>query len=103
MSSFKVYIQPDAGKEIDRLPGYVRQRIRRAVIGLREDPEPASAVQLNYDLGAEREIWRLRLDTWRAVYVVDRKWSGVYVLAVRKRPPYQYEDLTSLLVDLERS
>ena len=103
MSPFKVYIQPDAGKEIDRLPGHIRQRIRRAVVSLREDPEPESAVQLSYDLGPGREIWRLRLDTWRVVYVVDREWSGVYVLAVRKRPPYQYEDLSSLLADLEES
>lgn len=101
MSARKVYILPSAGKEIDRLPGHVRQRVRRAVLDLRENPEPDSAIQLRHDLGSGREIWRLRLDTWRVVYVLDREWDSVYVLAVRKRPPYQYEDLASLLVDLE--
>ena len=101
ITSYKVYILPQASKEIDRLPGHVRQRVRRAVIGLRDDPKPADGIQLNFDLGAERELWRLRLDTWRVVYLIDHEWGRVYVLAVRKRPPYQYEDLTSLLTDVE--
>jgi len=101
MSSFKVYVLPNASKEIDRLPGHVRQRIRGAVVGLREDPEAVSSVQLSYDLGLGREIWRLRLDTWRVVYLIDREWGSVYVLAVRKRPPYQYEDLALWLADVE--
>lgn len=101
MSSFKVYVLPNAGKEIDHLPGHVRQRVRRAVVGLRENPEPVSSVQLSYDLGPGREIWRLRLNTWRVVYLIDREWGSVYVLAARKRPPYQYEDLASLLADVE--
>jgi mRNA-degrading endonuclease RelE of RelBE toxin-antitoxin system len=97
----RVYVLPSAGKEIDRLSGHVRQRIRRAVLGLRDNAEPDSAIQLRHDLGSGHEIWRLRLDTWRVVYVLDREWGSVYVLAVRKRPPYQYEDLASLLADLE--
>ena len=99
--SYKVYILPRAGKEIDRLPGHMRQRIRRAVIGLRDDPRPVYGMQLDCDLAPGREVWRLRLDAWRVVYLIDRKWGGVYVLAVRKRPPYKYEDLTSLLVDVD--
>jgi mRNA-degrading endonuclease RelE of RelBE toxin-antitoxin system len=95
--SYKVYILPQASQEIDRLPGHVRQRVRRAVIGLRDDPKPALGIQL--DLGAGRELWRLRLDTWHLVYLLDRDWGTIYVLAVRKRPPYQYEDLASLVAD----
>jgi mRNA interferase RelE/StbE len=101
ITSYKVYILPQASKEIDRLPGHVRQRVRRAVIGLRDDPKPASGTQPDFDLGAGREVWRLRLDLWRVIYLIDHAWGGVYVLAVRKRPPYHYENLASLLTDVE--
>ena len=56
---------------------------------------------MEYDLGPKRELWRLRLDAWRVVYLVDQEWDQVYVLAARKRPPYQYEDLASLLTEVD--
>jgi len=42
----------------------------------------------------------LRLDNWRVVYVIDDLWEIITVLAVRKRPPYNYDDLRELLEDL---
>ena len=86
---------------MDRLPGHVRQRVRRAVIGLRENPRPADGLPLGIDLGAGRELWRLRIDAWRVIYLIDSNWDRVYVLAARRRPPYQYEDLESLLTEVE--
>ncbi len=94
---YQVYVLPQARREIDRLPGHIRQRLRRAVVGLRDDPCPPGSKQLTYDAGPERELWRWRLDPWRVVYLVDREWGRVYVLTVRRRPPYQYEDLAALL------
>ncbi len=44
---------------------------------------------------------RLRLDRWRVIYVVDDNWEEVGVLAIRKRPPYDYSDLDELLSDLD--
>jgi len=34
------------------------------------------------------------------VYVIDEEWELVTVLAVRKRPPYDYEDLKELLAEI---
>jgi hypothetical protein len=45
-------------------------------------------------------VRRLRLERWRVVYVVDEEWSEIGVLAVRKRPPYDYRDLPELLSEL---
>jgi mRNA interferase RelE/StbE len=42
----------------------------------------------------------LRLDKWRIVYQVSDIESTVDVLAVRKRPPYDYGDLEQLLGDV---
>jgi mRNA interferase RelE/StbE len=100
MPRYSVYIRPDAHKEIDCLPGHVRQRVRRAVLSLQDDPRPSQGKCMEYGLGPQQELWRLRLDAWRVVYLIDQEWSQVYVLAVRKRPPYQYEDLTELLTEV---
>ncbi len=56
MSACRVYIRPEAWREIKELPGHLRQRVRRA----------------------------------NDEHAVD-------VLGVRKRPPYDYGDLTALL------
>lgn len=101
IGSYKVYVLPRADKEIDRLPGPMRQRVRRAVIGLRDNPQPVPGTKLDFELGARRELWRLRLDNWRVVYVIDHALGRGYVLAVRKRPPYQYGDLESFLSGVE--
>ena len=47
------------------------------------------------------EARRLRLDRWRVIYVVDEEWAEIGVLAVRKRPPYEYDDLSELLAELD--
>ena len=47
------------------------------------------------------ELRRLRLDNWRIVYAITEADKIVDVLAVRKRPPYDYEDLQTLLGDFE--
>jgi mRNA interferase RelE/StbE len=43
------------------------------------------------------EARRLRIDQWRVVYTIDSEWEVITVLAVRKRPPYNYEDLQALI------
>jgi len=100
MPRYNVYVRPEARKEIDRLAGHVRERVRRAVLGLQDDPRPSQGKCMEYDLGPSRQLWRLRLEAWRVVYLIDQEWNQVYVLGVRKRPPYQYEDLASLLDEM---
>jgi mRNA interferase RelE/StbE len=46
------------------------------------------------------ELRRIRMDPWRVVYVVSDAEAWVWVLAVRKRPPYDYEDLEELLTTI---
>jgi mRNA interferase RelE/StbE len=100
MSRYTVYVVPQAWKEIKALPGYMRQRAKRAVDGLTSDPRPGGSKQLDFpDL--EPELHRLRLGRWRIVYAVWEREQAVDVLAVRKRPPYDYGDLESLLAGIE--
>ena len=43
------------------------------------------------------ELRRLRLAAWRLVYLVEDEATLVTELAIRKRPPYQCDDLDELL------
>lgn len=95
--SYHLWIKNEAKSEVRKLPGNMRQRIRRAIKDLADDPRPSYSRQMRSPEGIEQEVRRIRLDPWRVIYVVDEEFSEVGVLAVRKRPPYDYKDLLSLL------
>ncbi len=106
MSSYSVYVTPDAWREIKDAPGVVRQRLRRAIDGLESEPRqsngrPLDLSELAPDLSADQQVWRLRLDNWRVVYLVNDMEKTVDVLAVRRRPPYDYGDLSRLLSEID--
>ena len=96
MSQYRLYVTPEALEEIKDLPGNVRQRIRQAVKALAKHPHPAQYKQLAFD-DPDRQLCRLRLDNWRIVYAITETEKTIDVLAVRKRPPYDYGDLAQLL------
>lgn len=99
MSQFRVYVTPEALIEIKDLPGNVRQRIRQAIRVLSQQPQPANSKQLQFN-NPDRQLFRIRLDNWRIVYAVTQSENTIDVLAVRKRPPYDYGDLSQLLEEL---
>ena len=96
VSQYTVYVTPRAWQEIQRLPGNVRQRVRRAVDALAGDPRPPHSARLDAS-ETDNEIWRLRMDRWRIVYGIDEQARTLDVLSVRRRPPYDYGDLTKLI------
>ena len=98
MSRYTVYVIPRAWQEIKDLPGHMRQRVRRAVDGLAEDPHPPRSRRLRTEW-VTPELYRLRLDRWRIVYGITEEYKVVDLLAVRKRPPYDYGDLEELLAE----
>lgn len=81
------------------LPGHMRQRVKHAVDAFEQDPRPAKSKKLNVP-GIPWELRRLRLDRWRIVYAITESEKWVDVLAVRRRPPYDYGDLQELLKNL---
>ena len=98
MSRYKVYVVPNAWKEIKDLPGNVRQRVRRTIDALAQDPRPPRSKALDAP-GFTVELRRFRLDRRRIVYAITEADETVDVLAVRKRPPYDYGDLERLVED----
>ena len=99
MSHYQVFATPRALKETRDLPGHVRQRVKRAIKALADDPRPSGSKELDVS-DLEHEVRRLKLDKWRVLYAVTEVDNAVDVLAVRKRPPYDYGDLEALLREL---
>lgn len=94
--SHAVFVTPQAWHEMKTLPGNVRQRVKREVDGLRSNPRPPQSKQLAVAVTGV-SLFRVRLDRWRLIYALNDDEKQVYVLAIRKRPPYTYDDLDELL------
>jgi mRNA interferase RelE/StbE len=100
VSGYTIYITPATFREIKTLPGNVKQRVSRVIQSLASNPRPSESRKLDTP-EFTAELWRLRLDQWRIVYAITEDYKTVDILAVRKRPPYDYGDLETLLEELE--
>ncbi len=104
MGSYRVEITNAARREIRNLPGNMRHLIFREIQALENNARPYSSKGMrstrNFEIPSGIKLRRIRMDRWRVVYVVEQNLSLVTVLAIRKRPPYQYEDLEELLEEV---
>jgi len=97
--SYDLFLEAEVHAARRELPGNVRQRMRRAIDDLRAMPRPAESRPLDttgIDLPSGIELRRIRIDRWRIVYAVSDAERWVWLLAIRRRPPYDYEDLPDL-------
>src|SRR5262245_45198154 len=104
--SYEVFVEPEIHRDRERIPGNFRQRVRSAITKLGTEPRPASSQPLDtldIQVPPGIELRRLRLDPWRVVYAIHEQEKWVWVLALRRRPPYDYDDLLDLLSRLDRS
>jgi len=102
MASYRVEVTRDVHKEVRDLPGHVRQRVVRAMQALQQEPRPGNSklldtTNIGVPLQPNTELRRVRIESWRMVYFIEDEPKLISVLAIRKRPPYQYEDLEQLL------
>ena len=96
----KVYLEPDFHAARKSLPGNIRQRIQKSIDSLANEPRPPESRLLDVeglDVPLAIELRRLRIDAWRLVYAVCPEADWVWVLAIRKRPPYDYKDLQGIV------
>ncbi len=79
-----------ARHDLIRLPGNYRQRLRRVIEALAEQPTPPSAKVLRERPGR----YRIRVDHWRLIYRGDDADGGVLILRVRRKTgPETYDDI----------
>lgn len=101
--SHDLFLEPEVHASRDELPGNMRQRVRRAISSLATAPRPPESAAMHVadlDLRAGVELRRIRMERWRIVYAVCDAERWVWVLAVRRRPPYGYGDLRELIARL---
>ncbi len=67
---YDLYIETEVHNARQALPGHIRQRLRRMIDALAQEPRPSASHTLdvtNLDLPAGVEIRRVRLERWRMV------------------------------------
>ena len=100
----RLLLEPEVHADRKRLPGNVRQRLRRAIVNLASEARPPNSRSLDVtDLNVPPrvELRRIRMRNWRIVYAVNDAEGWVWVLAIRRRPPYDYQDLAVMLEEIE--
>ncbi len=99
MGRLDLWLEPSVHQARSRLPGVVRQRIKRAISSLADEPRPHISRALDVtglDVPPGVEFRRLRLKQWRVIYALHEEESWIWVLGIRRRPPYDYQDLADL-------
>jgi mRNA-degrading endonuclease RelE of RelBE toxin-antitoxin system len=87
---YRIRVTDTAKLELRRLPGNVRQRARRPVESLAENPSPSRAKELRGLPGR----CRVPLLDWRIIYGVDKDAETVLVLTIRRKTgPETYQDI----------
>jgi len=77
---YEVRIIRSAEKELDNLPGTVYARLSKRIVSLGDNPRPIGVKKLS-----GREEYRLRVGTYRILYVIDDGNHTVTILAVGHR------------------
>ena len=88
--TYQIDISRRTRREIEQLPGHMRQRIKRVIAKLAFDPRPTHAVELR---GPLKDRYKIVLDQYRIVYWIQDGIAIVQVLKAGKKTPSFYDDL----------
>lgn len=97
---YTLFVEPEIHAARRALPGHMRQRIHRLISDFTTIPRPPRSRRLDLPalpLPDGVEIWRVRLEQWRIVYAIHDTEAWVWVLAIKRRPPYDYDDMPELV------
>ena len=80
--TYRIEITASARKEMDALPADTHSRIAQAILGLKIDSRPRPQSK---KLRSPLEGYRIRIGTWRVLYIVNDEKDLIIVYAVRHR------------------
>ncbi len=66
---YRIWLLASVHDRRPNLPGFVRQRIKKIIDALAENPRPDNSIELNFP--TDIDYWeprRIRADSWRIVY-----------------------------------
>jgi mRNA interferase RelE/StbE len=87
---YRLRISKKVEREIERLPGKVRQRVRRTIASLAFDPRPQHATELEEELAG---FWRIKIEDYRIIYTIKDELVVVEIMRVVRRSPRTYQGL----------
>lgn len=99
-TQYELFIEATVHAERKSLPGHIRQLIKRTIAELGQEPRPYNSRSLeatDFKIPEHLEIRRIRIDKWRLIYAINEREGWVWIWALRKRPPYDYEDLDEFI------
>ena len=88
--TYQIRISKKVNNEIERLPGNIRQRIKKTIAELAQNPRPFSSLALKNELAG---YYRIRLEQYRIIYTIEDGLLLIEVIRVAKRTPKTYEGL----------
>ncbi len=90
MRVYQVDIPRRVRRQIEGLPGHMRQRVKREIAQLAFKPRPEYAEELRGNLAGR---YKISLDQYRLVYRIDDEIVVVQVLKVGRKHDVFYEDV----------
>ena len=81
MAPYEVQFKTSAAKEFRKLTLAVKDRLRKAIDGLKTDPRPAGMKKL----AGETNLYRIRIGDYRVIYEIDDSNQLIIVTRVRHR------------------
>lgn len=90
MKVYQIDIARSARRQIEELPGHIRQRIKREIAKLAFNPRPENAKELHGSLTGR---YKIRLDHYRLVYRVDDDVVTVVILKAGMKHDGFYDDV----------
>lgn len=87
---YQIRIEHEAERQIERLAGHIRQRIKHTIAELAVNPRPVNAKRMEPPY---EDKWRLRLEHYRIIYAIEDEIVLVTIIRVAKRTPATYDDL----------
>jgi mRNA interferase RelE/StbE len=87
---YQLRFTKEAQQQLTRLPGNIRQRVRRLIVTLTHNPKPLEAKQMEDDLA---DYYRIRFENYRIIYTIDDDIVLIEIIRITKRSPKTYGDL----------
>jgi mRNA interferase RelE/StbE len=87
---YELRYEPVAGRELLALPAAAARRVALAINGLSNDPRPPNCAKLR---GTKRDLYRLRVGTYRVIYEIRDEVFLILVVRVARRTERTYRDL----------
>lgn len=101
--SYELFLEPEVHAIRDKLPGNMRQRVRRAISALADNPRPPKSRPLDVsemNVSPKIAVYRLRIEGWRMVYALNDTERWVRIMGIYRRPPYDYDNLPDIVARL---